>query len=107
MRLQVLPQVVLQVRFYTRGMSCLGATPNCASISPFVAVSAFDSGNRHKRRQAAPGWRQSALGGGANLRWAVAPICAMYTGNRCSTHLRFDGSAVRGGACAKKVGGRG
>eukprot|EP01043_Picozoa_sp_COSAG02_P008528 COSAG02_NODE_274_length_26244_cov_36.943507_26_plen_74_part_00 len=41
---------------------------------PFVAVSAEKSGNRHKRRHRAPRWRQSALGGGANRRWAVAPI---------------------------------
>ncbi len=57
--------------------------------TPFAAVS---SENRHKRRHRAPRWRQFpgdanwalgagrwrqlALGGGANWRWAMAPIGA-------------------------------
>ena len=46
-----------------------------------VKIFNLESGNRHKRRHRAPRgangagpWRQLALGGGANWRWAVAPI---------------------------------
>eukprot|EP01043_Picozoa_sp_COSAG02_P029128 COSAG02_NODE_1799_length_10896_cov_8.648421_8_plen_94_part_00 len=63
-------------------------TPGTDSSMPFVAVSALISGNRHKRRHRAPWWRQSPLGGGANVAgrgakaagrwrqcgWAVAPM---------------------------------
>eukprot|EP01043_Picozoa_sp_COSAG02_P008492 COSAG02_NODE_273_length_26316_cov_13.661060_10_plen_91_part_00 len=52
---------------------------------PFVAVSAVNGGNRHKRRQAAPlwrqcagRWRQLALGGGANRRWVVKQNTPKY-----------------------------
>eukprot|EP01043_Picozoa_sp_COSAG02_P043859 COSAG02_NODE_3858_length_6134_cov_6.287016_2_plen_142_part_00 len=62
-----------------------------------MAVSALNSGNRHKRRQAAAPvapigagrWRQSALGGGANRRWAVAPIGAGRWRQWTTLNVRF------------------
>ena len=62
-------QLFILGRLYPRG------------LFPFVAVSAFVSENRHKRRHRAPKRRQSALsvapiGAERGAIWAVAPIGA-------------------------------